>query len=755
MFFCLRRVRSHIVVLVTLAILAGVLGPAAVLAEVAPKVVSVSVSGNVHVPTDKILAVVKTKVGQPFNEEIVREDLAAINDLGFFADQVPPLIRQRPDGVSVTYRVIENPIITKITFSGNEHVPSDTLLALMDTAPGQVLNTNTFHQDVLKINSYYDKIGYGGQVPTHVRDLNIDPATGVLHIDIREGLTVKTVKVNGDYILPQPLILKALALKPGMPYSEETRDKDVEAVKALYEKYDLEVGNFEAGIDPGSVDLKAGTADVLYTIDVARVGAVQITGNDVTKDIVVRRQLRLRPGMIVTQAGLKRDYERLNNLGFFSKVELNTKPGPNPKKPAELTLDWNVTEQRTGTAQIGAGYSGGLTGTGLTGNLSYSQNNINGTGNGASVNFQRGARLSSATASISVPYLGDTPKTEKYSLSGSIYSQAQTNYLPIYATNGALLSVPPVIGTPGPTGPQAASGTIPVVLVPNSNEISGVVSTSDAHSTGASATIGRRLSDSLTGTLGLSVARIGNDVSVPTPYFINGSQPSQFYNSPQTSVFGTSATNNTLGIEATSIANIPNGSSYKLRSTSIAALDDTLDDVFNPRHGVKVSLTEQVSLPFLGSNFNYTITTLDAAKFYPLLKTSTIGFHAVLGDTTGAIPPNQLFVLTDQQLRGYNSVFYGTEEVLLQTEFRYPLTADRKLTFDIFGDYGNLRIKGAQPIYDAFGNVVANYNQWIYHGDAGVGITFDLPQLGFRSVRIDFARGAAGTHTSFGIGQSF
>ena len=86
---------------------------------------------------------------------------------------------------------------------------------------------------------------------------------------------------------------------------------------------------------------------------------------------------------------------------------------------------------------------------------------------------------------------------------------------------------------------------------------------------------------------------------------------------------------------------------------------------------------------------------------------------------------------------------------------RFPLTADRKFTLAAFGDYGNLRIRGAQPIYDAFGNVVANYNQWIYHGDAGVGIRFDLPQLGFRSVRIDFARGAAGTHTSFGIGQSF
>jgi hypothetical protein len=98
---------------------------------------------------------------------------------------------------------------------------------------------------------------------------------------------------------------------------------------------------------------------------VAVVGAVQITGNTKTKDVVIRRQLRLRPGMIITQGLLRRDYERLNNLGFFEKVDLNPKPGPDPKKPYEVTLDWNVKEQRTGTAQVGAGYSGGPTGQGL------------------------------------------------------------------------------------------------------------------------------------------------------------------------------------------------------------------------------------------------------------------------------------------------------------------------------------------------------------------------------------------------------
>ncbi len=181
----------------------------------------------------------------------------------------------------------------------------------------------------------------------------------------------------------------------------------------------------------------------------------------------------------------------------------------------------------------------------------------------------------------------------------------------------------------------------------------------------------------------------------------------------------------------------------------------TLDDVFNPRHGWKSSLSEEISGAFLGSDFTYTITTIDVARFFPILKQSTIGFHALLGNSTGAIPANKLFTLSDQQLRGYNSVFYGTQEVLLQAEVRVPVTADKNFWIAAFGDYGTLRIRGAQPTLDAFGNEVTNYNDWIYHSDAGIGLRFDVPQLGFRSIRLDFAKGATGTHTSFGIGQSF
>jgi len=59
-------------------------------------------------------------------------------------------------------------------------------------------------------------------------------------------------------------------------------------------------------------------------------------------------------------------------------------------------------------------------------------------------------------------------------------------------------------------------------------------------------------------------------------------------------------------------------------------------------------------------------------------------------------------------------------------------------------------------LLDPFTNRITGYPaDWALYGDAGFGVRFDVPQLGLRTVRIDFAKGVNGTHTSFGIGQSF
>lgn len=722
-------------------------------AGAAPKIVSVDVTGNLHVPTATIMGVVEARPGETYDPKIVQHDLASINALGYFADVAPPLVRARPHGVAITYRVIENPVITKITFTGNKKVPSDTLLALMDLSVGQVFNTNTFRQDVLKINNYYERIGFGGQVPSHVKDINLDPKTGTLALTIQEGLTIKHIIIGGDPLLPPQVVVAHLVTKPGDEYSQELKQKDYEALRKFYEKkFKIELGNFEGGIDPTTIDEKAGTADVKYNVYVARVAAVQITGNTRTKDQVIRRMLRVRPGMVVNTDWIRADYERLNSTGFFSKVNPDIKQGPDPKKPQDVTLVWQVTEQRTANANIGFGYSGGITGQGLYGTLGYQDTNLHGTGNSASVQFQRGSRTYLGQISLTIPYVGNTPQSQRYSLGLNLFDNGSTYYYPVYSATSTIIAPSP-IGTAAP---------IPVTLYPSSTSslIGGVVSTSYSASIGGSVSIGRRLSDWVTASVTPTLQKVKYSTTVPSPYYFQGSQPNILIG-PTPNPLMSTLTNpsGSFGIAASSIANVNTGLPYTLNELSfqLATSPFTLDDPYNPRRGWRASLVETISNPaLLHSSFNFTATSLDVARFIPVLKSATLALHLNPQFTTGVIPPSQLYTFSDQQMRGYNTVFYGTDAILAQAELRQPLTADRRLTAVVFADGLDYRIRGAYPLLDPYTNRIIGYpGDWARVADVGIGIRFDVPQLNLRTVRLDFAKGATGTHMSFGIGQSF
>lgn|SRR5579883_894354 len=740
--------QRYVAFLALLAMTGLCLSPA-LSAPAAPKIVSVDVTGNVRVPTQTIMAVVAARPGQPYDPKVVQEDLARINALGYFADIAPPLVRQRPKGIAITYRVVENPVITKILFQGNQKVPSDTLLALMDLSVGQVFNTNTFRQDVLKINNYYERIGYGGQVPTHVKDINLDPKTGVLTLTIQEGLVVKNIIIGGDPLLPPAYLRAHLTLQPGSVYSDAVRDADYKALEKLYENtFHLEIGNFEGGIEPSSINLQAGTADVKYNIYVARIAVVEITGNTRTKDVVIRRELRERPGMVLNTDAIKRDYERLNALNFFSKVEPDVKPGPDPKKPQDVTLVWHVTEQRTATASVGFGYSGGLTGLGLYATLGFSDNNLQGTGNSAGLQFQEGARAGIAQLTASVPYLSNTPQGQRYTAGGSIFSNHETYYYPVYQVSGS-----------GSAVKSSSQIPIPVTLYSGSNSqlVSGTDATSVSSANGASANVGRRLSDYTILSLSVTGERIRYDTTVPSPYYFQGNQPNIFIGPTPSPISSTpNSYGGSFGISASSIANVNTGAPYNLAQTGLSLQTITLDDPFNPRNGVKALLNAVYSSPAIGSNFTFTETTLDIAKFFPVLKTATLGVHGAAYNSTGVIPPSSLFYFSDQQMRGYNQVFYATNAYLGQVELRQPVALDRRITLAVFVDELDYHIRGAYPLLNPYTNRITGYPaDWALYGDAGFGIRFDVPQLGLRTVRIDFAKGVNGTHTSFGIGQSF
>ena len=444
-------------------------------------------------------------------------------------------------------------------------------------------------------------------------------------------------------------------------------------------------------------------------------------------------------------AGVDRGGDKTHDAGKRREQVDDGRELATGQRPFDLSLDAG----HLGNA-VFFGYSGGLTGQGLYGTLGFSDNNLQGTGNSGSLQLEKGARTGVAQLSVQVPYLGNTPQSQKYSVGGSVFTNNTTYYYPVYGVTASGPGIKSVGATPAP---------IPVTLYGSSTstQLNNIVATNSSSATGGNASIARRLSDYTILSVTGGAQTIRYSTTVPSPYYFQGNQPNIFVGpTPGPINSSINSYGGSFGIAASSIANVNTGAPYKLNTAVIGLTTSTLDDPFNPRNGVNASLTSMISVPAFGSNFKFTQSTLNVAKFFPVLKEATLGFHLQLNGSSGVIPPSQLVTFSDQQMRGYNTVFYATDAGLGQIELRQPLALDRRITLAAFVDELDYRIRGAYPLLDQYTNRIVGYpGNWALYGDYGVGVRFDVPQLGLRTVRIDFAKGVDGTHTSFGIGQSF
>ena len=195
-----------------------------------------------------------------------------------------------------------------------------------------------------------------------------------------------------------------------------------------------------------------------------------------------------------------------------------------------------------------------------------------------------------------------------------------------------------------------------------------------------------------------------------------------------------------------------------MRSLSLGVGADTRDDVFNPRRGVNVTISDEVSNHALGSAFNYNAHHARRREVLPDAQERDARHpRARRACRPGAIPTNKLFIFSDQDLRGYSDPFYGTDMLLGQLELRVPLTPDRKFSIVLFVDDGGTRIRGGTSEIDAsdMTTTTTTSTAHVPRRRRASACASTFRSSGLRTLRLDFAKGSQGAHTSFGIGQSF
>jgi len=479
--------------------------------------IEVQYTGPATISKERILAQMRTKVGQLYSNEIVQEDIRALYKTGYIrnvrifaqpqgdgvkvivavqtrgivreieiigAERVKPKrlrkemkvkLNQAVDeqqleearqkiieiyqghgfnDVSVEFRV--DPIdekrgtarvvftvnegvkgaISQIRFEGNAHISQRTLRKQMKTRGRTLiyfmdktgrLDEVQLEQDLDKIREYYQNHGFIDVEIKEVRRDRTQKGPMIISIVISEGpqYHVRKLTVSGYQNTTEAKILALLKMKEGSVYSPKQLRDDAKAVADAYGSG----GYVDLVITPEGTPAGPALIDVQYLIEEGSrsfVNRVNIEGNTRTKDKVIRREVLVAPGDVFNTVRVDTTKKRLENLGYFAKVETYPEETDIPGRK-DLTI--LVQEKRTGSLSFGGGFS---TVDKLVGFAELTQGNFDlfnwpsftGGGQKFRLRLQYGTERKDFILAITEPYFLD----RRLSLSGQLFYN-EANYL--------------------------------------------------------------------------------------------------------------------------------------------------------------------------------------------------------------------------------------------------------------------------------------------------------------------------------------
>lgn len=256
--------------------------------------------------------------------------------------------------------------------------------------------------DIETLKSYYQDRGYiEFEVESTQVSISTDKQDIYITINVKEGepYTVSSVKLAGELALPEEELRKLVKIKPGELFS---RGKLTESTKLINEK----LGNdgFAFSNVNAAPELDKEKKQVAFTIFVdpgrrVYVRRINVTGNNRTRDEVIRREARQMEGAWYDGEKINRTRSRVDKLGYFDEVNIETPAVPGTTDQVDVNM--NVKEKPTGNVMLGAGFSSAekfvLSG-------SVSQNNIFGSGKHFSVNVNSGKINKTYALSFTDPY---------------------------------------------------------------------------------------------------------------------------------------------------------------------------------------------------------------------------------------------------------------------------------------------------------------------------------------------------------------
>ncbi|MHC5004923.1 MAG: outer membrane protein assembly factor BamA [Planctomycetota bacterium] len=355
----------------------------------------VQVVGNKLISDQDLRGVVRQFPGLARDDYLIENAKQAMIELyrqrGHYLATVSVNQLQLEQNGVLLFEVLEGPRvrIRAVEFEGNGSFPDDRLMSEIKTRPAisfirkGVLDEDVLVADLGALDRFYKSRGYLDVRVDRRIELSPDSREAKVTFLLDEGrqFTLRSVTVEplfGDeplQVFAPEQITALLEIRPGDIFRQDLVDRSVRSVREAYER----LGYISDGSRPVRAEAlrtaDGSQVDLLLQIDEGnryRVGVVNISGNFLTRDKVIRRQVRLRPGRIFDGAELEEARARLARTRLFNDVRITLQP-PDPAEPEFRDVLVEIKERNTGSVNFGVALGSDA---GVFGELSVSQSNF-------------------------------------------------------------------------------------------------------------------------------------------------------------------------------------------------------------------------------------------------------------------------------------------------------------------------------------------------------------------------------------------
>jgi len=196
----------------------------------------IEIQGNEHIKSDEIENTIQSRAGEPLSEKMIREDMQAIYDMGYFWG-VEALKEEGEDGLKLIFRVRENPQIMQIELEGIEQKETEKVRKLVTLGEGQILNFKRIQETRNRILDFYHRKGFfSSQVEISQTSLEESKCKILIVIEKKERVKIAEVMIEGNFHLFRERILSLLKTKPGQYFDERKLREGMQRVIDRYQK---------------------------------------------------------------------------------------------------------------------------------------------------------------------------------------------------------------------------------------------------------------------------------------------------------------------------------------------------------------------------------------------------------------------------------------------------------------------------------------------------------------------------------------